>query len=74
MPGNDKLSCEEWLKVRLNFRNAGANLRDDVMGDAKRAGYPKAGLKCARKKIGVRTEHQFDEDGATGNRSWYLED
>lgn len=39
----------------------------------ERRGVSQAELKEARKALGVKTFHQFDEDGDTQNWFWYLE-
>ena len=56
------MNAKHWLELELmDGRNAAAH------------GYSKAELKAARKELGVKTYHQFDEDGATANWFWYLE-
>ena len=44
------------------------------MPDNKERGFTGAELKEARKNLGIKTFHQFDEDGASENWFWYLED
>ena len=63
-------SCEEWLRGIL--QGGRAQLCDEVRVSAKKAGYTRAELKEARKCLGVKTFHQFDEAGATNNWFWYL--
>lgn len=46
---------------------------DDVREAAKKQGFKRSELKAARKELGVKTFHQFDEDGPTPNHFWYLE-
>ena len=56
------MNAKHWLELELmDGRNAAAH------------GYSKAELRAARKELGVKTYHQFDEDGATANWFWYLE-
>lgn len=66
-----KTSCSEWLKEKLSDREI--HLCEDIREEAKQNGFTKAELKQARAEIGVRTFHQFDEDGETRNWFWYLE-
>lgn len=63
--------CEKWLKELLTKENE--MLYTTVRSEAKRMGFTRGELKTARKNLGVKTFHQFDEDGATPNYFWYLE-
>lgn len=63
--------CKEWLSCLL--KDTGLCLCDDVRDAAKEMGFTRQELKDARSQLGVKTFHQFDEDGATGNWFWYLE-
>lgn len=65
-----KENCEDWLSKILS--NNAIFLCDDIKQIAKNAGYTKNELKEARKELGVKTFHQFDEDGATSNWFWHL--
>lgn len=69
MPENKM--CESWLKKQLE--DGEIHLCDDVREAAKIAGYTRDQLKRARRLLGVKTFHQFDEDGQTRNWFWYLE-
>ena len=66
------MECKEWLKNELKDQEI--HLIDDIRRKAKQAGYTKVELKDARKSLGVKTFHQFDEFGATPNWFWYLEE
>ncbi len=66
------LECEKWLGSEL--RDGEFHLCEDIRERAKESGFTGAELKTARKNLGVKTFHQFDEDGATENWFWYLED
>lgn len=63
--------CDAWLRLQLQDREI--HLCDDIRKKAKKRGFTKQELKAARKEMGVKTFHQFDEDGATENWFWYLE-
>lgn len=63
--------CDAWLKLQL--QDLEIHLCDDIRKAAKKRGFTKQELKAARKAVGVKTFHQFDEDGATENWFWYLE-
>lgn len=65
-----KIDCSVWLK---KFLNCEIRLCENVRAAAKENGYTKAELKQARKEIGVKTFHQFRENGPTENWFWYLE-
>lgn len=64
--------CDSWLKLQLQDKEM--HLCDDIRKAAKKRGFTNKELKIARKVIGVKTYHQFDEDGPTPNYFWYLED
>jgi hypothetical protein len=55
------LKAEEWT------------LCDIVRAEAKKSGFTRQELKEARKALGVKTFHQFDEVGATPNWFWKWE-
>lgn len=65
------MKCREWLREKLE--DGRIHLCEDVRGAALEAGFTRAELRQARKEIGVKTFHQFDEDGGTQNWFWYLE-
>lgn len=65
------MDCEKWLLELLSDRDY--HLCDIVRAEARKAGYTREELKLARRSLGVKTYHQFDEDGATPNWFWYLE-
>ena len=64
--------CVGWLDKLLG--DSEMHLVEDVREAAKLEGFSKAELKDARKQIGVKTFHQFDEDGPTPNHFWYVEE
>ena len=64
------MDCKEWLETYLKQHEFA--LVEQVRKDAKEAGFSKAELKIARKNIGVRTFHQFDECEDMQNWFWYL--
>ncbi len=64
--------CDVWLRLQLQDR--GIHLCDSIRKKAKKRGFTEQELKAARKEIGVKAFHQFDECGATENWFWYLED
>lgn len=66
-----KTTCMEWLRKFL--RDEKCVLVDVVRDEAKARGYTRGELKEARRLLGVKTFHQFDEYGATPNYFWYLE-
>ena len=68
---NSELDCEKWLKAEL--KDWELHLCEDIRGRAKNRGFTGVELKTARKKLKVKTFHQFDEDGASKNWFWYLE-
>lgn len=64
-------NCIDWLQEKLS--DGELRLCEMVREEARQKGYSMAALKNARKSLGVKTFHQFDEDGATLNWFWYLE-
>ena len=66
------MDCEEWLYERLSDMDY--HLCENIRNEAKKKGYTMRELKAARKKLGIRTFHQFDELGATPNWYWDRED
>ena len=64
-------NCTDWLKEKMS--DGEIHLCEMVREEARQRGYPKTELKVARKSLGVKTFHQFNEDGATPNWFWYLE-
>lgn len=62
--------CEKWLYEYL--KKAGTVLCDAVKTAAKEEGFSQNQLKAARKVIGVKTFHFFDEFGETPNWFWSL--
>lgn len=70
MENREKIeACKKWLREYLPH-NTG--LVEAVREEAKLKGFSKAVLKSARNELGVKTFHQFDENGDTGNYFWYL--
>lgn len=67
-----KGECNNWLMEILKDKEL--HLCNNVKAEATKNGFCKAELRQAKKDIGVKTYHQFDEDGATENWFWYLED
>ena len=65
------MKCREWLREKLG--DSGTHLCEDVRAAAREAGFSRAELRQACKETGVKTFHQFDEDGETQNWFWYLE-
>ena len=63
--------CDAWLKLQL--QDLEIHLCDDIRKAAKKRCFTKQELNAARKAVGVKTLHQFDEDGSTENWFWYLE-
>jgi hypothetical protein len=64
-------NCEKWLSEYLTKNEA--VLVQTVTEKAKQAGYKKAELKNARKSLGVKTFHLFDDDGTdSGSHFWHL--
>ena len=62
--------CEKWLENKL--KDGELHLCEDIRGEAKNHGFTVTELKRARKKLEVKTFHQFDEGGVTENWFWYL--
>lgn len=67
-----ELDCVKWL--RLELKDGDPHLCEDIRKRAKESGFTGLELKAARKNLGVKTFHQFDENGASENWFWYLED
>lgn len=65
------MHCEDWLKDYMS--DGELHLSSEVRHKAKVQGYSKSELREARKKLGVKVFHQFDEFGDTGNWFWYAE-
>ena len=65
------MDCKTWLTLCLSDRQV--HLSEEITEKARKTGYSRAELKKARKEPGVKTFHQFDEFGDTGNWFWYLE-
>ena len=65
-------TCRDWLREILT--DGEYCLCDWVREEARKKGFTRAELKDARNYLGVKTFHQFDEDGATPNWFWYLEE
>lgn len=66
----ERKSCTDW--ARKLFRDGELHLCEEVGLAAKSAGFSKQELKEARKRLGVKTYHMFDEDGASENWFWYM--
>lgn len=64
-------SCIEWLREK--YSKADDYLCDDLRAEAKALGYTRREFKEARKALGIKTWHQFDEYGATENWFWYIQ-
>lgn len=64
-------NCAAWLEHRL--LDGEVHLCEDIRNSAEREGFSRRELKAARKVLSVKTFHQFDENGDTGNWFWYLE-
>lgn len=63
--------CCAWLKLKL--QDGELHLVNDIRKDAKKRKFSRSDLSVARKILGVKTFHMFDENGATDNWFWYLE-
>lgn len=63
--------CCAWLKLKL--QDGELHLVNDIREAAKKRKFLKRELAAARKMLGVKTFHMFDEYGATDNWFWYLE-
>ena len=57
-----------WVKER--FKREQTILCERLRVEASAAGVSRLQLKAARKRLGVKTWHQFDEGGATENWFW----
>lgn len=64
------MDCKTWLREYLS-QNAGHS--EYIRDEAENRGFTKRQLRDARKELGVKTYHQFDEDGATQNWFWYID-
>lgn len=62
--------CEKWLHELLSKHNI--TEIGYIREQAKEAGFRKSELKQAKKTIGAKTWHYFDEKQDTGNWYWYL--
>lgn len=65
------MDAKIWLQLEL--KDGELHLCESVREAARRKGISKADLKAARRELGVKTYHQFDEYGQTSNWFWYLE-
>lgn len=66
------MDCKTWLTLCLSDRQI--HLSEETAEKARKAGYSRVELKKARRELGVKTFHQFDEFGGdTRNWFWYLE-
>lgn len=63
-------TCGDWLRGKL--ADGEIHLCDDIRRQARNRGFTQTELKQARKAVGVKTFHLFDEEGATSNWYWYL--
>lgn len=63
--------CKDWLARQLE--DGVVHLCEDIRKRASERGFSKRELKNARIELGVKTYHQFDEDGPAENWFWYLE-
>ena len=61
---------DSWLGEQLS--DGECHLCESVRDAAKRAGINQQDLRASRKRLGVKTFHQFDESGDTGNWFWFL--
>lgn len=67
-----KLNVFDWLRERLPPGTAAEC--DGIRKDAKAAGYTKRELKLARRALGVKTYHDYDEeDGLVQQWFWCRE-
>lgn len=62
--------CEKWLFEML--KKDEMILVQTIREKAKQEKFSKIDLKAARKSLGVKTFHQFDEKEATDNWFWHL--
>ncbi len=65
------MDAKNWLREKLS--DGELHLCESIREAAKKAGISMKDLKVARKDLGVKTYHQFDECGQTPNWFWYLE-
>ena len=73
MEKSEKLSkATEWLRKYLS--DGEPHLVDNVREAYRAAGFMRSEIKAARKSLGVKTFHQFDENGPTPNYFWYIEE
>lgn len=73
MEKNEKLAkAVEWVREYLS--DGELHLVDTVREAFKSAGFTSSEIKTARKTLGVKTFHQFDENGPTPNHFWYIEE
>lgn len=63
--------CKDWLLEQLRD-GCGEIEAAETREKARKAGWSKQILKEARKELGLKTYHQFDEYGDTGNFFWCL--
>jgi hypothetical protein len=68
---DDLIKCKIWLKEHL-IKSTGPV--EEVRREAILKGFSRKVLKQARKELGVKTFHQFDEGKATANWFWYFND
>ncbi|MFR8547755.1 MAG: hypothetical protein ACLVEV_03905 [Lachnospiraceae bacterium] len=66
------MDCVEWLEQKLKKEKIA--LCTTVKAGARTKGYTQKQLRDAKKQLGVKTFHQFDENGETDNWFWYLEE
>ena len=66
------MDCKTWLALYLS--DGQVHLTTAVSQKEKALGYSKSELREARKELGVKTFHQFDEFGDTENWFWHMED
>ena len=66
------MSCADWLKL---FLTKGGNcvLCDIVREEALKQGFSRKDLRDARKELGVKTYHMFDDVGELPTWFWYRE-
>ena len=68
----EKVDCKTWLRKFVLEQQM--PLVEGVKERAAELGYSKKELRRAKLELGIKTWHQFDEDGATENWFWYLEE
>ncbi len=64
------MNAKIWLQEKLS--DGELHLCESIREAAKEDGISKKDLKAARKELGVKTHHQFDEYGETPNWFWYM--